>query len=61
MFHNNSPRQVWFRPPAASDLPKLAAGGEKERSPMGRFDLSAARQLFAVKDVVHREYAVVRD
>ena len=44
MFHNNSPRQVWFRPPAASDLPNLAAGGEKRDLQIGRVDLSAARQ-----------------
>ena len=59
MFHNNSPRQVLFRPPAASDLPNLAAGGKKRDLQIGRIDLSAARQFFAVKGKLRHLCAVI--
>ena len=36
---------LFFRPPAASDLPNLAAGGnERDRLLGGAFDLSTARR-----------------
>ena len=58
MFHNNSPWQVLFRPPATSDLPYLAAGGEKRDLPIVRVDLSVARQFFAVKRKLRNPCAV---